>query len=206
MKIAIIGTGNVGGALAKRFAGVGHQVVIAARFPLSSRSQALSDDLEGFSFLPVNEAVDLAQLIVISVPAKEVSDVVRSMGDTSGKWIIDTMNIVMGNGPEGFSSTADAILANTQTRDVVKCFNTTGFENMLNPIYHGKGIDMFVSGSSIIAKEKATQLALEIGFGKVWDMGGDEMFQLQEKLALVWINQAIFKKAGRDIALNLISR
>jgi len=56
------------------------------------------------------------------------------------------MNIVMGKGPEGFTNTTDAILTNTASRDVVKCFNTTGFENMANPVHNGDGIDMFVAG------------------------------------------------------------
>lgn len=62
-------------------------------------------------------------------------DVARALGDTTGKVIIDTRNVVRGRGPAGFANTTDAILARTATTDVVKCFNTSGFENILNPAF-----------------------------------------------------------------------
>ncbi|MDZ7650630.1 MAG: hypothetical protein U5K54_27760 [Cytophagales bacterium] len=42
---------------------------------------------------------------------------------------------------------------------MVKCFNTTGFNNMMNPVYNGTAIDLFVAGDSARGKEAAIQLA-----------------------------------------------
>lgn len=206
MKIAVIGSGNVGGALAQRFVGAGHTVLVGAQFPLSNKSVELAQKIGEDRFTSVESAVKQCDVIILSVPAEAASEVAASLGNTEGKIIIDTMNIVLGKGPAGFINTADAILANTITRDVVKCFNTTGFENMLNPIYHGEGIDMFVAGNSEKGKSVATQLAKDIGFGTVHDLGGNEQFFLIEQLANVWINQAIFRNAGRDIALKFIRK
>ncbi|HAI84812.1 MAG TPA: NADPH-dependent F420 reductase, partial [Chitinophagaceae bacterium] len=43
-----------------------------------------------------------SEVIVLATPATATTSVVASLGDTTGKIIIDTMNIVMGRGPEGF--------------------------------------------------------------------------------------------------------
>lgn len=82
----------------------------------------------------------------MATPAKATIEVVKSLGNTSGKVIIDAMNIIIKQGPDGFNNTADAILAHTQTQGVVKCFNTTGFNNMENTNYGDISIDLFVAG------------------------------------------------------------
>lgn len=158
MNITIIGTGNVGGALAGAFRKAGHSVIYGVKDPsLAFKGKELADQL-GIPYFKVAEAVAKSEVIVVSTPAELAAEVAKSLGDTSGKVIIDTMNAVFMK-PEGFSNTADAILANCNTTDVVKCFNTTGFENMANPVYHGEGIDMFVAGSSEKGKKVAMQLA-----------------------------------------------
>jgi predicted dinucleotide-binding enzyme len=205
MKIAIIGTGNVGGTLAKAFNNAGHAVILGVRNPDSYKGKETLE-ASGLKALEIHRAVEGADLLVLATPATSAIEVAKSLGDTTGKIIIDTMNVVMGRGPEGYSNTTDAILSNTTATDVVKCFNTTGFENMADPVYQGKGIDMFVAGSSDRGKKAASQLAREIGFGAVHDMGGNDKFFLIEQLANAWINLAIFQGEGRDMAFRLVRR
>lgn len=206
MIIAIIGSGNVGSALAQGFVKAGHTVLIGAQFPLSEKSIKLATLIGEDRFNSIEGAVKQAEVVVLATPAKLAVEIAQSLGNTTGKVIIDTMNIVRGMGPTGFSNTAEAILANTQTTDVVKCFNTTGFENMLNPHAYNEGIDLFVAGTSEKGKQIATQLATEIGFRKVWDMGGNEQFTQIENLANVWINLAIFRQLGRKMGFKLVER
>lgn len=206
MEIAILGAGNVGAALARRFIEVGHNVRVGVRFPLSEKSRKLADNIGEQYFYSVEEAVIPASVIVIAVPAAQAVAVARQLPDCSKKIIIDTMNIVNGRGPEGYLHTAQALLDNTNCTDVVKCFNTTGAENMINPVFGTRAIDMFMCGNSAAGKQAAKRLALEIGFGTVHDMGGNDRFYLIEQLANVWINQAIFQGEGRAIAVTLIKR
>jgi predicted dinucleotide-binding enzyme len=90
--------------------------------------------------------------------------------------------------------------------DVVKCFNTTGYENMLDPVYHGVAIDMFMSGDSVRAKDVARQLALDCGFGDCIDFGKADKVVLQEQFALSWINLAIMQGHGRGMAVKIVRR
>jgi 8-hydroxy-5-deazaflavin:NADPH oxidoreductase len=154
----------------------------------------------------VSEAVSKAEVILLATPATAAIEVALSLGDTSGKVIIDAMNIIMGRGLEGFSNTSDAILANTETRDVVKCFNTTGYNNMVDTGYGGMRIDAFTCGDSRQGKEIARKLSLDAGFAECYDVGGNDKFYLMEQFAWFWINLAMFQGHGRDIAFKLLKR
>lgn len=156
--------------------------------------------------MPVLDAVSQSELILIATPATAAIEVAKSLGDTQGKIIIDAMNIIMGRGPHGFQTTTEAILAHTASRDVVKCFNTTGFNNMLNPRYGDQAIDVFVAGDSQKGKVAAMQLAKDAGFGECYDVGGNDQFALMEQFAWFWINLAMFQGQGREIGFKLLRR
>ncbi len=205
MKIAIIGTGNVGGALATKWANKGHEILLGVRDTSNFKGKELlsNPNTQAFS---VQEAVQKAEVIVLATPAMMAVEVAASLGDTTGKVIIDTMNIVMGRGPAGYNNTADAILANTNSTDLVKCFNTTGFNNMANPNYGNEVIDAFVAGDSAKGKEIAVQLALDAGFANCYNVGGNDKFELMEKFAFFWINLAMFQGQGREIGFKLLKR
>ena len=206
MKIAIIGSGNVGGALAQKWVKAGHTVLIGAKFPLSEKNIQLATQIGEDRFTNIAFAVEQCDVILLATPAMATIEVVKSLGNTNGKIIIDAMNIVMGRGPVGFSNTTDAILANTETQDVVKCFNTTGFNNMENTKYGEINIDAFVGGDSIKGKEVAIQMAKDAGFAECYPIGGNDKFQLMEQFAWFWINLAMFQGQGREIAFKLLKR
>jgi hypothetical protein len=205
MKIAIIGTGNVGGALATKWAKTGHKIFLGVRNVAKFQNEELLK-LDNVSVHSVQEAVEKSEVVLIATPAKATIEVAKSLGDTGGKVIIDSMNIVMKNGPEGYSNTADAILDNTASKDVVKCFNTTGFNNMINPVYGTEQIDLFVAGDSTKGKEIAKQLAIDAGFGECYDIGGNDKFELMEQFAWFWINLAMIQGQGREIGFKLLRR
>jgi 8-hydroxy-5-deazaflavin:NADPH oxidoreductase len=105
-----------------------------------------------------------------------------------------------------FASVADALRAWTKSTDVVKCFNTTGFNVMANPQFGAVAADMFMAGSSSRAKEIARQLARDAGFAECYDLGGDERILLLECLAGIWIDLAMVQGQGREIAFKLLRR
>jgi predicted dinucleotide-binding enzyme len=205
MNIAIIGTGNVGGALATKWAQKGHQIFLGVRDLENFKGKELLNN-PNTQVLSILEAVKLAEVILIATPAPSAIETAQSLGDTTGKIIIDSMNIVMGRGPAGFKNTTDALLSATQTRDIVKCFNSTGFNNMQNPTYGETAIDMFVAGDSEMGKKCAIQLALDAGFGACYSIGGNDKFELLEQYAWFWINLAMFQGMGRDMGFKLMKR
>ena len=205
MNIAIIGTGNVGGALAQGLSKAGHRIRLGVRDLEHFKGKNLLDASPDITAHPVLEAVEASDVIILAAPAQAADQVARQLGDVAGKIIIDTMNGVFMR-PEGFANTTDAILANCNTTDVVKCFNSTGFENMLDPQYGDLAADMFVAGDSARGKAVASGLARDLGFGEIWDFGGLDKVNLLEQFALSWINLAIMQKQGRGIAFKVLRR
>ena len=205
MKIAIIGTGNVGGALATKWAKSGHEILLGVNNTGDFKGENLLKN-PCTSVHSIKEAVANAAVVLIATPAPAAIEVAKSLGDTSDKIIIDAMNIVMGRGPEGYSNTSDAILSNTDTGDVVKCFNTTGYNNMEDPVYGNMVLDAFVAGDSKRGKEVAAQLAKDAGFAACYDVGGNDRFDLMEQFAFFWINLAVMQGQGREIGFKLLRR
>jgi hypothetical protein len=204
MKIAIIGSGNVGGALAQGWAKAGHQIVFGVRDPKEFKGNRLGE-VRNISVAGIAEAVAQAEVVVIAAVPQAVQSIAKAMGDVHDKVIIDTMNSVRIK-PEPFSNTTEALLNLTNCKDIIKCFNTTGAENMANPVYGGKGIDMFYAGDSTKAKNVAEQLAKDLGFENVYNFGGSGQFNLLEQFALCWINMAMMQGYGRNFAFKILKR
>lgn len=205
MNIAIIGTGNVGSTLAAKWAKAGHTIRLGVRDTYNFKGKDLLDN-PNTTLHSMPDAVQQSDIILLATPAVAAVEVARALGMTDGKVIIDAMNIVGARGPQGYSNTSDAILDNTDTPHVVKCFNTTGYNNMEDPVYNGQSLDMFVCGDSARGKEVAIQLAKDASFGACYDVGGNDKFQLMEQFALFWINLAMFQGMGREIGFKLLKR
>ncbi len=205
MNIAIIGTGNVGSALAKGWAKAGHKICLGVRDVDNFKGKELLSFNSNIKALQTVKAVEQAEVILIAAVPNAVIDIAKSLVDVSNKTIIDAMNSVRVK-PEGFDNTTVALMALTNCKSIVKCFNTTGAENMYNPVYGTKGIDAFMSGDSVSAKEVCSILAKDLGFENCYDFGGADKFNLQEQFALSWINLAMMQGLGRNIAITITKR
>ncbi len=203
MQIAIIGTGNVGAALATQWSKKGHHINLGVQDTNDFKGKELLNNTNTKVF-SIGEAIALSDVILIATPPTAIFSIIEQMGDVSGKVIIDATNAVMKN-PAPYPTVYHCLVDKTKA-EVVKCFNTTGFENMQNPLYHDEPIDMFMAGDSNKAKEIATQLAKDCGFGSCIDFGKADKVELLEKFALSWINLAIMQNMGRNIAFRLVRR
>jgi 8-hydroxy-5-deazaflavin:NADPH oxidoreductase len=203
MNIAIIGTGNVGGALATNWSKRGHTINLGVNDTNNFKGKDLlaNENTKAFS---IQEAVAKSDVILIATPPTAIFEIIDQLGDVANKVIIDATNSI-GKTPEPYPTVYHCLLNKTNA-EVVKCFNSTGFENMLNPMYNGEAIDMFMAGDSEKAKLIATQLALDAGFGSCVDFGKSDKVELLEKFALSWINLAIMQGYGRNIGFKLVKR
>ena len=209
MKIAVIGTGNVGVALGKRWAELGHQVTLGTRDPNSDKVQALLMTAEpNLGAAPVREAIARSEVVALATPWPAVQAIAESVEDWGDKIIVDCTNPI-GPGFQlaigGAISGAEQVAAWTRSGRVVKAFNTTGAENMADPIYQSQPITMFICGDDPEAKAAVSRLAGDLGF-EVADTGGLAMARYLEPMAMVWIHLAIVRKQGRNIAFRLVRR
>ncbi len=209
MKIAILGTGNVGQALATGWLRAGHTVSFGSREPSGEKAVALRAAFQEKVGLqePV-AAVAEAEVVVLAVPWNATEAVVKRVGNWAGKILIDATNPIapglqLALGKD--SSGGEAVQAWATGARVVKAFNTTGYNNMLDPIYQGTATTMFIAGNDADAKAIVAQLAETLGFD-VADVGDITKARFLEPLALLWINLAVAQGQGREIALKLVRR
>ncbi|WP_336733674.1 NAD(P)-binding domain-containing protein, partial [Chryseobacterium sp. VD8] len=66
MNIAIIGSGNVGGALAQQWIKAGHTVLIGAQFPLSEKNISLATKIGEDRFAVIENAVKQCEVVLIA--------------------------------------------------------------------------------------------------------------------------------------------
>jgi NADPH-dependent F420 reductase len=211
MRIAVIGAGNVGGTLGRRWAELGHDVTFGLR-----RSEEGAGAVKGGGVLPARaaiadprEATRGADVVVLATPWPAVPDVLRELGDAlDGVTLVDATNplrpgLMIDAGPNGESG-AERVQALAPRARVVKAFNTTGFDNMRDPIYSGERTVMFVAGNDTGAKQRVMTLATELGFDSI-DAGALTRARELEHLAVLWISLAA-GGLGRNIAFRLVRR
>lgn len=199
MNIAILGAGNVGATLGRRFTELGHSVAFGVQTPEKYSGLDLAGPVS-----VVGEACSAADLVILALPFAAAPAALAECGDLSGKIVVDATNPVA-MGDEGLfltighnDSGAEQISKHAGRGKVVKCFNTTGFGNMAEP----RGSMMFACGDDDEATETVRQLSDEIGFETI-NIGGLKQARLLEPLAMLWIHLAFTTDLKREFAFRI---
>ncbi len=208
MKIGIIGAGNVGSALGKRLAKLGHNVTFAIRDPNSPKVRKLLEECPGeFEITILSGEIRNNDVIVLATPWDTVPAVIESCGDLSDKILIDCTNPLSGlslDTGQGISG-GEQVAALAFGAKVVKAFNMTGSKNMANPNFGNNKAAMIICGNHEEANNLVKGLAGELGFDTTI-AGPLENARLLEHLAMLWINLAYVQGLGPDIAFGLLKR
>lgn len=168
MKVAIIGSGNMGSALATRIAQSGHSVVITGRNADKGRELARK---VGATFRE-NAAADGADVVVLATAYADAVAALKGAGDLDGKVVIDISNpltpdytgLAIGHD----TSAAEEIQKAFPAAKVVKAFNTI-FAQVLadGPKLAGVSVPVFFAGDDAGAKEKVKALIESLDFAAV---------------------------------------
>jgi 8-hydroxy-5-deazaflavin:NADPH oxidoreductase len=174
MKIGIIGAGNIGGTLTQRLAALGHEVSVAnSRGPDTLRELAAQT---GASAVSVTEAARDKDLVVVTIPEKNVPDLPDDLfSDASEVIIVDTGNYY----PQQRDGRIDAIEQGlTESRwveiqlgrPVIKAFNNIYADHLRDngrPAGTPGRIALPVAGDDDAAKAVVMRLIDELGFDPV---------------------------------------
>ena len=208
MKIAVIGAGNVGGALGSGWAKAGHTIVFGVRDVNKPDLKALCARL-GATAAPSASAAQQGDIVVLALPWNVAENAVKSLGDLKGKIVIDSMNpLAMKDGALGLergytTSGGEAVATWLPGAKVVKTFNQVGAEMMMAGDRFEKRPVMFLAGDDESAKSTVAQLVSELRF-EALDAGGLKQARILEPFAMVWINQALFRGLGRNWAFGVM--
>ena len=203
MNIAIIGAGRNSEALAKRLAFVGHDVFIG----LNDTNTYVNPTLLGLKnvfLVSVEDAAREADVVLITTPGHKVREMAYMLNDVRRKTIIDlsSFNFVQ----SAYVNTFNVLKSITCCQNVVKCYNNTGYEDLVNPDLANGVADMFVAGDMKKSKELVKLLARDLGFSDCCDFGGSETITMLDEMSLCWNNRAVKEKVEASLAFKLVRR
>jgi 8-hydroxy-5-deazaflavin:NADPH oxidoreductase len=179
MKIGIIGTGQIGGTLTRRFTALGHQVSIA-----NSRGPETLTGLvkeTGARAVTAKEAARAGEVVVVTIPEGRIPDLPKDLfaGVPDSVVVIDTGNYYPRQ-RDGRIAEIEAGLPESRwverqlRRPVVKAFNNIYAKHLLEfgrPSGAPNRIALPVAGDDDSAKSIVLRLVDELGFDPV-DAGG----------------------------------
>ncbi|MBA2938878.1 NAD(P)-binding domain-containing protein [Paenibacillus sp. CGMCC 1.16610] len=186
MKIAIVGTGNVGGSLARIFTRKGHTVTIAN----SSNSPALHELAKetGATSATVQNVAQGAEVIILSIPTKRILDLPKEFLNTIAPEaiVVDTSNYYPLHRDGAIEPIEKGVpesrwVEQQINHPVIKAFSATNWYNLTEEVQSqlSHRFALPVSGDDAAAKAVVSQLVAEAGFDPV-DAGGlDESWRLQ---------------------------
>lgn len=210
MRIGIIGSGNVGGALGTRWAQAGHTVTFGSRNPGGDDMRQLTakagETVRAASF---QEAAEVSEVLLLATPWPATRNVAEGLGDLAGKVLIDATNPLLPSlaGLEYGMTTsgAEQVAGWVRGARLVKAFNTVGFNIMANPAFGPDRPVMFYCGDDAAAKQTVRPLIEQLGFEPM-DAGPLVQARLLEPFALLWVSLAYAQGQGREIGFKFLRR
>jgi len=175
MNIGIIGAGNIGGNLTRRFQELGHKVFVA-----NSRGPETLADLAaetGATPVTVEEAARRGDVVVVTIPQKNIPSLPRDLfaGVPDNVVVVDTGNYYPQQRDGRIAGIEDGTVESRWVsqqlgRPVVKAFNNIYAEHLLKlgkPSGTPGRIALPVAGDDERAKSVVLRLVDELGFDAV---------------------------------------
>jgi 8-hydroxy-5-deazaflavin:NADPH oxidoreductase len=189
MRIAVIGVGGIGSALASLFARHGHPVVLGTR--RREAVEALARELGAVAVRSYRDAALDAEALCFCASWEHAESVLAELGDVGGRVMIDTTNPETPDGRAlaiGHSiSGAERVAAWLPSARVVKAFNYVYAELLLDAAAAASLLpSIFLSGDDPEAREQTAALVASCGLEAI-DCGPLINARYLEPLALLMV-------------------
>jgi predicted dinucleotide-binding enzyme len=195
MRIAVVGTGKVGGTLGRAWARAGHVVTFGSRHPAE-------DDVAGDTgagVASIGDALSAADVVLLAVPSQTVSALLAEHpGRLDGRLVIDATNNV---GAAAANASAQVATA-APTARYVRAFNMLGWENLANPRFGGVAADLFFSAPT---SEQATveRLISDVGLRPTYL--GENKYEVVDGVLPLWFNLVQARGGNRRLAFRVLT-
>ena len=172
MKVGIIGSGNVGGALGGVWVKAGHEVMFSSRNLEHDKALAAQLGANARAGTP-REAAAFGEVLMVSVPYRALPEVGKELGDLlKGKVVIDTCNPFVGRDGEiaTWARQKGAGLASAELlrgARLVRAFNAIGSARMGSAHEQPGRVGMPIAGDDAQAVALASRLIRDIGYEPV---------------------------------------
>jgi predicted dinucleotide-binding enzyme len=171
MRIGVVGSGNIGGALTRRLSGLGHEVAVSnSRGPASLANLAAET---GARAATVEDAVRDADLVFAAVPLRAVPDLPADA--LAEEVVVDCNNYYPGRDGEiaqieAGTPSSTWVAQHFPNATVVKAINNIGathLDELGRPAGHPDRIALPVASDDGAAKQRVMELIDELGFDPV---------------------------------------
>ena len=204
--IAVIGTGNVGGALGSAAAKAGYDVVFAGQD--ATKTRQVAEAAGATAAATPREAAAVAHIIVLAVPYSAFPAVAAEIAPVADdKIVIDPSNPLK---PDysglalSDSSGAEELARLLPRSKVVKAFNTLFAGNTANPQALGLQLDSLFATDDEAAKDAVCGLSSSIGFRPI-HVGPLTASRELEAMALLNIRLQVVSNGNWNTAFALVS-
>ena len=204
IKIVVLGAGNIGGTLGRKWVEAGHQVVFGVNNPGGEKAGKLRSDLgERAVIRTTDEALAInPDVVVFAIPGSSMDGTIEQYGQKlDGKIIFDTANKMGSTTHNSFA----ALQQYAPHSPIYRVFNSLGWENFANPIFEGIAADLFYCGTDGEVRATAEQLISDIGLRPV-SLGGVEQVGVIDSLLGLWFALAAGQRKGRHLAFKMLNR
>src|SRR5918992_6180505 len=194
VKVGILGSGDVGKALAKGFLKNSYQVAIGSDHPEKlTEFKRENPEMETATFEQAAQSGEIVVLCVKGTVAEKIVEKVKR--HLLGKTVIDTTNPIADAPPQNgvlkfFTSLDESLMERLQKiapdAQFVKALNSVGSGLMINPNFGDNSKPtMFICGNNEDAKKTVSEILQKFGF-EVEDVGKVESARAIEPLCILW--------------------
>ena len=199
MKIAVLGTGMVGQAIASRLVGLGHEVTMGSRAADNEAATAWAAGAgERATHGTFSEAAAGAELVFNCTAGAASLEALRAAGEHNlqGKTLVDVANpldfsagMPPSLSPVGSDSLGEQIQRAFPAAKVVKALNTMNCEVMVDPARVPGDHDVFICGDDEAAKAQVRELLGAFGWpgSAIIDLGDITTARGTEGHVLLWL-------------------
>jgi predicted dinucleotide-binding enzyme len=195
--VGILGTGDVGKALAAGFLTIGWDVKMGTRDPQSEKVQTWVKSAGAHASAGTfAEAAGFGDVLVLCTAWTGAESAIQLAGPDrfAGKVVIDATNPLDFSGGgmptlsvAGLDSAGERVQRWLPQARVVKAWNYIGNAHMFRPSFKTGKPDLFLAGNDTEAKRTVGEIGQSFGWPAPVDLGGIESARYLEALAMVWI-------------------
>lgn len=190
MKLAFIGIGNVGFAIANSLQKKGHDIIVATNDSTSETVKKALEQNINFSAKNIQGAIDEAEVVFLATPFQVNEEILKSLS-FNGKVLVDCTNPVgmgISHGLKSEISGSEKVQEWAPDAKVVKAYTIYGFENFINsdyPNYNVKPV-MMIAGNDTVAKNIVSKINIDMGY-ETLDTGKLDQALHLEHMTLLWV-------------------
>jgi hypothetical protein len=201
MKITILGSGNIGGTLGKKWAAAGHTVTFASRDPASPKLSALTAGSKNIRAGSYEAALADAELVLVAIPWGSVAEVAKAQAARlDGKILVDATNNF--SGP--LINNLEALQRAAPHSKIFRAFNSLGWEIFAEPQVGGLQADMFYCGPEGAERKKVADLIAAVGVRPIC-IGDNETVHIVDDMGRLWVSLVMRQGWSRRTAFKALT-